>query len=225
VTPNRDTRPYTGIVTHRLAMGDALLESTFSLGDLNTSVTPQGPLGMTVLPTGNSGNYFADQQRHSHRLEWNELWSLRPTHGCGSHKIQIGSSFAHATDQGRFNAKTITLYDPQGVKIRTIDFTGGSPFDRNDNQPAIFVQDHWSINSRLAIDAGMRAESQTITATTRYAPGSALSGILPIAEAQPSLVESARSTTAYLSISMLSVIIRNKSLQITCRMAAYRVLL
>lgn len=170
VTPNRDTRPYTGIVTHRFAMGDALLESTFSLGDLNTSVTPQGPHGMTVLPTGNSGNYFADQQRHSRRLEWNESWSLKPVHGLGLHKIQIGSSFADATDQGRFNAKTVTLYDAQGVKIRTIDFTGGSPFDRNDKQPAIFVQDHWSINSHLALDAGMRAESQTITATTRYAP-------------------------------------------------------
>lgn len=170
VTPNRNTRPYTGIFTHRLAMGDTLLQSTFSLGVLTTSVSPQGPLGMFVSPTGNSGNYFADQQRHSRRFEWNELWSLKPAHGWGLHKVQIGSSFADATDQGRFNARTVTLYDAQGVKIRTIDFTDGSPFDRNDKQPAIFVQDHWSINSHLALDVGIRAESQTITATTRYAP-------------------------------------------------------
>lgn len=90
VTPNRDTRPYTGIVTHRFAMGDALPESTFSLGNLNTFVAPQGPLGMTVFPTGNSGNYFADQQRHSRRFEWNELWSLKSVNGWGIHKIQIG---------------------------------------------------------------------------------------------------------------------------------------
>jgi hypothetical protein len=170
VTPNRDTRPYTGIVTHRLAIGEGLLQSTFSLSELNTTVSPQGPLGMAVLPTGNSGNYFADQQRHSRRFEWNELWSVKPIHGFGIHKIQIGSSFASTSDQGRLNAKTVTLYDAQGVKIRTIDFTGGSPFDRSDKQPSIFVQDHWSFNPHFAIDAGIRLENQTITGTTRFAP-------------------------------------------------------
>jgi hypothetical protein len=170
VTPNRDTRPYTGIVTHRLAIGEGLLQSTFSLSELNTTVSPQGPLGMAVLPTGNSGNYFADQQRHSRRFEWNELWSVKPIHGFGIHKIQIGSSFASTSDQGRLNAKTLTLYDAQGVKIRTIDFTGGSPFDRSDKQPSIFVQDHWSFNPHFAIDAGIRLENQTITGTTRFAP-------------------------------------------------------
>ena len=170
VTPNRDTRPYTGIVTHRIAIGEGLLQSTFSLSDLHTTVSPQGTLDMTVLPTGNSGNYFADQQRHSRRFEWNELWSLKPINGFGIHKIQIGSSFASATNEGQLNAKTITMYDAQGTKIRTIDFTGGSSFDRSDKQPAIFTQDHWSLNPRFAIDTGIRAEAQTITATTRFAP-------------------------------------------------------
>ena len=170
VTPNDDTRTNTGAITHRLAIGDALLQSTFSLGDFTTIVTPQGNLGMTVLPTGNSGNYFANQQRHSRRFEWNELWSLRPINDLGIHKIQIGSSFARVTDEGQLNAKTITMFDNQGAKIRTIEFTSGSPYDRSDQQPAVFVQDHWSFNSHFAIDAGIRWEAQTITATSRIAP-------------------------------------------------------
>jgi len=64
----------------------------------------------------------------------------------------------------------ITIFDSQGVKIRTIGFTNGSPYDRSDQQPAVFVQDHWSLNSHFAIDAGIREEAQTITATTRLAP-------------------------------------------------------
>src|SRR5882757_10573502 len=129
VTPNGDTRSYTGIVTHRLAIGEGLLESTISLSDLNTKISPQGPLGMTVLPTGNSGNYFAQQQRHSRRFEWNELWSLKPINSLGIHRIQFGSSLATANDQGQLHAKTITIFDNQGVKLRTIDFTSGSQFD------------------------------------------------------------------------------------------------
>ena len=170
VTPNGDTQSYTGIGTHRLAIREGLLQSTISWSNRNTMIYLQGPLGMAVQPTGNSGNYFAGQGRHSRRFEWNELWSLKPINGLGIHKIQIGSSVAYATDQGQLSAKTVTLFDSQGVKIRTIDFAGGSPFDRTDQQPAIFAQDHWSFNSRFAVDAGIRVEAQTITATTRFAP-------------------------------------------------------
>jgi hypothetical protein len=170
VTPNADTRSYTGGVAHRLAIGSGLLQSTVSFGDIATTISPQGTLGMTVLPTGNSGNYFEDQRRRSHRFEWNELWSLRPTTILGMHKIQVGSSVATTNDEGELHAKTITMFDDQGVKLRTIDFTTGSPFDRSDLQPAAFVQDHWTLNSYLGIDAGLRAEAQTITATTRVAP-------------------------------------------------------
>jgi hypothetical protein len=170
VTPDGDTQSYTGIVTHRLAIGQGLLQSTTSLSELNTTISPQGELGMTVLPTGNSGNYFAEQQRHARRFEWNELWSLKPINDLGIHKIQFGSSLADAGDEGHLHAKSITMFDNQGVKIRTIDFTAGSPFDRSDRQPAIFAQDHWAFNSHLATDIGLRVEAQTITATTRLAP-------------------------------------------------------
>ena len=140
VTPNDYTRTYTSAVTHRLAIRDSLLQSTLSVGDFATTVTPQGNSGMTVLPTGNSGNYFAGQQRHSRRFEWSELWSLSPISSLGTQKIQIGSSFARVTDEGHLDAKTITMFDNQRIKIRTIGFTSGSPYDQSDQQPAIFVQ-------------------------------------------------------------------------------------
>ena len=117
---------------------------------------------MIVLPTGNSGNYFADQQRQSRRFEWNELWSLKPMTGLGMHKIQFGSSVASTNDEGQLHTKTITIFDDQGAKLRTIDFTPGSSFDRSDLQPAIFVQDHWTFNSHLAIDAGLRVERRPL---------------------------------------------------------------
>ncbi len=61
VTPNGDTQSYAGIGTHRLAIGEGLLQSTISWSNRNTTIFPQGPLGMAVQPTGNSGNYFASQ--------------------------------------------------------------------------------------------------------------------------------------------------------------------
>lgn len=171
VTPNGDVQSYTGSLFHRLAIGDGLLQSTFAASDIATSVSAQGSQGMITRPTGNSGNYFAGQQRNSGRFEWNELWSLPAmTTRHGTHKIQLGSSIARSGDEGQFHAKTITLFDNQGAKVRTINFTNGSHYDRSDAEPALFLQDHWIFTSHVAIDAGLRLEAQTITATTRLAP-------------------------------------------------------
>ncbi|MCU1225590.1 MAG: hypothetical protein JWQ42_3683 [Edaphobacter sp.] len=37
-------------------------------------------------------------------------------------------------------------------------------------EPALFLQDHWTLTSHVALDAGVRFEAQTITETTRVAP-------------------------------------------------------
>lgn len=68
VTPNGDTQSYTGSLFHRLAIGEGLIQSTFASSDIATSVSSQGNQGMMVRPTGNSGNYFAEQQRNSGRF-------------------------------------------------------------------------------------------------------------------------------------------------------------
>jgi hypothetical protein len=152
ITPNDDTRPYTGVLhTSSSHRGRTLAEHLFVERHCNHHL-------------------FADQQRHSRRFEWNELWSLKPIKGLGIHKIQFGSSVASANDQGQLHAKTITMFDGQGAKLLTVDFTPESSFNRSDLQPAVFVQDHWTFNSHLAIDAGIRTEAQTITATMRIAP-------------------------------------------------------
>lgn len=171
VTPNGDTQSYTGSLFHRLAIGGGLLQSTFASSDITTSVSAQGNQAMMVHPTGNSGNYFAEQQRNSGRFEWNELWSLAPLNSRhGAHRLQLGSSIARSGDEGQLHARTITLFDNRGAKVRTIDFTHGNPYDRSDVEPALFLQDHWTLTSHVAIDAGLRLEAQTITATTRIAP-------------------------------------------------------
>ncbi len=171
VTPNGDTQSYTGSLFHRLAIGGGLLQSTFALSDIATSVSAQGDQGMMARPAGNSGNYFAEQQRNSGRFEWNELWSLAPLNSRhGAHRLQLGSSIISSGDEGQLHARTITLFDNQGAKVRTIDFTQGSPYDRNDVEPAFFLQDHWALTQHVALDAGVRFEAQTITGTTRVAP-------------------------------------------------------
>jgi hypothetical protein len=85
VTPNGDTRSYTGIVTHRLAIAEGLLQSTFSLSNINTTISPQCSLGMTVLPylqsvkavSGRLPTYFSTDGRVAKDIKVNSKYTLR----------------------------------------------------------------------------------------------------------------------------------------------------
>lgn len=124
---------------------------------------------MVVQPTGDNGNYFLSQKRLSYRFEWNEVWSA-PIVNFTKHTVQLGGSVASTKEEGQVQASTILIRDSYGTTLRKIDFTGGSPFQHSDIQPAVFAQDHWKATKDLAIDAGVRFEGQDVTSTTRVAP-------------------------------------------------------
>lgn len=170
VTPNLDLKSSAVAVTDRFGIGGGVLQSTFAAEGFKLGVSPQGPDAMTITPVGNLGNYFGSQTRQSSRFESVENYSLKPIQVLGSHSIQFGTTVAHSEDRGNFNARPVLIRDVSGNLLKRIDFQGGRPFDRSDLEAAIFGQDHWSLGTSLALDAGLRLEQQGITATRRIAP-------------------------------------------------------
>jgi hypothetical protein len=171
VTPNADFHESTATILHRWSLGGGMLQSTLAETSVSSDVRPQAYSQTMVLqPTGNSGNYFSQESRNSSRYEWIENYTVKPLHFLGEHTIQIGSVVGHSENQGQFYARSVWLRNSNGQPLQRIDFTGGSPFDLSDVEPAFFVQDHWAINPHLALDAGVRYEAQSITGTTRTAP-------------------------------------------------------
>jgi hypothetical protein len=171
VTPNGDFHESTATVMHRWSLDGGLLQSTLAETSVSSDVTPQSYSQLMVLqPTGNSGNYFSHEARNSSRYEWIENYTVKPLHFAGEHTVQIGSVVAHSENEGQFYARPVLIENNSGHLLQRIGFVGGKPFDLADLEPAFFVQDHWMLNSHLAIDAGVRYEAQTITSTTRTAP-------------------------------------------------------
>jgi hypothetical protein len=54
--------------------------------------------------------------------------------------------------------------------IERISFAGGQPFRMSDREFAFFGQDHCTVSPRLALDFGLRTESQQVSETFRLAP-------------------------------------------------------
>jgi len=170
VTPTFSAHDYTGTLIDRLTIGTSLLESTLAIKRFTGNVWGQGIEDMILTPTGNAGNYFSQQNRRASRAEWLETYSFAPMSWIGSHSLKIGSSVAHTRNRGDFLARPVEIEDIEGRLVKRIDWLGGRAFDRTDLETAFFVQDHWTMTPRLAVDIGTRFERQGITESTRVAP-------------------------------------------------------
>ncbi|MEO6723829.1 MAG: TonB-dependent receptor [Blastocatellia bacterium] len=171
VTPNFSGKDYTGTLISRLTLGENLLESLIAVKSFDARVWAQGNADMTLTPTGNLGNYFAQQNRDATRAEWIETLSLKPIHNlAGTHNLKFGSVIARTTNEGEFIARPVNIVDAQNRLLRRIEFTGGRLFDRTDLETHFFGQDHLNVTSKLSLDLGLRFERQGITGTYRWAP-------------------------------------------------------
>ena len=170
VTPNFAAKDYTGTIQDRWTLGTSLLESTIAIKSAKQDVWGQGQQEMFLTPTGNTGNYFNEQDRKSNRIEWMEIFSLHPLKKFGVHNFKLGTDLTRTRNQGNFTARPVNILDTAGQLLKRIEFIHGHPYDRKDLEVATFGQDHWVITQNFALDYGLRVEHQSITNTLRYAP-------------------------------------------------------
>ena len=169
-TPDAATHNYTATLADRYSFGGGLLENTLSVTRFDARVWGQGNQDLAVTPQGNSGNYFAQQDRNATRLSWSPTYTFAAVNRWGTHNFKIGSYVAHSTDDGQVTEHPIDIMDAAGLLIERIAFTGGQRFRMADSEYAFFGQDHWTISPHLAMDLGVRTESQEVSESFRVAP-------------------------------------------------------
>jgi hypothetical protein len=169
-TPDARTHNYTGTLSDKLTIMGGLWENTFSATKFDANVWAKGPLDFVIQPQGNSGNYFAQQARDAERYGWASSFSFAPWTRWGTHSFKIGSYIAGSYDDGQILEHPINVQDYTGRVLQHIAFTGGSPFNNDDTEYALYAQDHWIVSPHVSIDMGLRAESQEASGAIRVAP-------------------------------------------------------
>jgi Carboxypeptidase regulatory-like domain len=169
-TPDASTHNYTATIADHLSLRGGLLDNTVSVTYFNARVWGQGAQDLVIAPAGNSGGYFAQQDRSASRVGWSSTYSFGPLASLGTHNIKVGSYVAGSSDHGQVNEHPIDVFGSMNQLIERISFTGGRPFRMSDKEFAFFGQDHWSISPRVAVDFGVRAESQEVSEAMRLAP-------------------------------------------------------
>ena len=166
VTPSYRGYEQALTVIHHAVIADALLDTSVSQQQFRSRIGAQGEASMVLSPTGNTGNYFARQQRNSSRLEWLETVSLNR----GPHDFKFGSTVARTTFDGSFDFRPIEIRNTDGQLLEKIEFTGAAPFRLQDTDAALFTQDHWKVLPNVTLDWGARVEHQATTHASRLGP-------------------------------------------------------
>src|SRR5258708_14472116 len=168
----RTSSSSTGTILHRLAIAGGVLQSTVAMSRAGSGIPPHGNGTMVLPPGGNLGKYFSQRSRRATRLKWMENWAPRTLHLRGEHRFQVGSVLGYSEAEGQLHTRAVQIIDAQVKLLQRIDFTSGMRFSVAEYEPAVYVQDHWTPDSDLGIDLGVRIEAQTITHTVRTAPRS-----------------------------------------------------
>src|ERR1019366_1008162 len=128
--PDASTHNYTGTLADRLTIFGGLLETVFSVTRFDASVWGQGPADLVLTPTGNLGNYFAQQNRQASRFAGGSNFSPKPIHHLGTHNLKFGAdltaclsiSTASPATPGRSSPTTTptrVIFPPDPTSSRT----------------------------------------------------------------------------------------------------------
>ena len=169
-TPDARTSNYTATLADKLTIGGGLLENTLSVTRFGARVWGQGTEDLTITPSGNSGNYFEQQNRVASRVGWTPVYSFPAVNWLGPHNFKAGAYVARSTESGQVTERPFNILDGSGTLLETVAFTPGQPFRNRDMEYAFFGQDHWMVTPHLAVDLGVRAESQALSQSFRVAP-------------------------------------------------------
>ena len=170
-TPNLKQHGSLFSVSEQAIFGDAsFLNSSLSYRRSNIDVFAQGSQPLTVLPDGNTGNYYADSNRQYGRLQWQETYFAKSFTLAGQHSFKLGTEFDRTNLSGLVHDRSILIRRRDQTLSQRIDFAADGTTASTVNEFASFIQDRWVVNKRLTIDGGLRFDRDGVAEQNNFAP-------------------------------------------------------
>src|SRR5262249_53200117 len=127
-----------------------------------------GPL--TLLPDGNTGNYFADTRRSGDRWQWQEQYFARTLTLAGQHSLKLGGELAHTGVSGHFYFRPIDIRRADQTLSQRIEFVGPTIINRPLTEFGGFIQDRWVVRKSITLDGGLRFDRNNISNHSNISP-------------------------------------------------------
>src|SRR5580704_11144592 len=130
----------------------------------------QGAEDMLVTPDGWGGNFFNSWSRNANELEFRPALRFAEKSWHGRHELKIGLDVSRRSFDGTSVSRPVQILRQDGTVAEQIAFQGSGLLRAASTEAGEFVEDHWVLNSRLAIDVGARLSSQSIGRSAALGP-------------------------------------------------------
>jgi hypothetical protein len=117
-----------------------------------------------------SGNAFNRSTRTANQFEVLPAFALARKRWHGSHELKVGTDIVHGYYDGTSHSDPIEVLREDRSLAEQIDFAGSNPLHASETEASEFVQDHWVLNDRLAVDSGLRVTTQSNGRSAAFAP-------------------------------------------------------
>ena len=170
-TTNVDGHAYLATIKDQFYTSNgALFEIGFALNQFHDHEQPRGNLPYRISPEGTSGNFFRTSNANARRLQGIANLTLPLAHWRGTHEIKFGTDLDRITvDESNIRNPIFILREDRTLS-RVSTFIGDASFGRSNFESSVYGQDRWSISKRLLLEAGVRADRDTIIHRTSVSP-------------------------------------------------------
>ena len=156
-TPNTETGGWNVAIADELATGpNTIWQTQFALRGFDVAVRPKGTGPAQLTPDGLRSNYFNEIDRESRQVELNTARLQGWRWGTQEHLVKVGGQLLATSFDGIDRSGPIEMRGADGRLLKRITFQGPGELDASDVITSAYVQDHWQVSPRLALDLGLR---------------------------------------------------------------------
>jgi hypothetical protein len=175
-TPDTDSGGWNVAVADELTTGrDTLWQTQFAYRQFDVAVRPKGTGPSQLTPDGLRQNYFNAIDRQSQQVELSVARLQSWRHGTQQHLVKIGTQVLATSFDGTDRNNGIDVLGADGRLLKRITFRGEGQLDASDVTSSGYVQDHWQVSSRLALDLGLRFDHDAMLGESHLSPRTAFS--------------------------------------------------
>jgi Carboxypeptidase regulatory-like domain len=148
----------------------AILNTAFRYTRFISDSEGQGAADMLITPEGWGGNFFNSWSRTGNEIEVRPAFQFPTKTWHGQHELKIGEDISRRNYTGDSLSHPIELLREDGSIAEQIAFRGAGVLRGGATEAAEFVEDHWKLNTHLALDLGGRLVTQSIGRRAAFGP-------------------------------------------------------